>query len=420
MTVWRYTAIPMEGAGASRQRGELAGETPADVRAALRRIGLQVVDLRPVRRPARGDQSKQLASAQSAWHRHLRSRRRPAVGELYDSLATMLDAGIPLLEAVSAVSGGTASRSSKLRAMLLELRETLRAGASLANAMRDHPSWFSAVEIEMVRSGQHSGELASVLRVLAERNERSGELSGKLAAALAYPAIVSAVGVGVVIFLSTKTLPDLVSILDDAEISTPALTAGVMAVGQSLIKYGWVGILAVLLIIVLCMYAWVCGQRQGSLSLPWIHRVIPRVMRQGAVAELMLALAEMARTGVPIVESLRVLAPASNGFGRSVLRPMLETAADRIERGESLSASLDSPRWFDEELQRLIEIGETSGELPEVLERVGQRQRRAARRAIDRLATMLEPAVILILAVLVGLVVLSAILPLVRLQEVIG
>ncbi len=243
MTVWRYTAVPLQRAAqASARRGELAGESAAEVRASLRRIGLQVIDLRPLRRSA----TDQVTHNHLAWLRELhgsirnslegyfRGRRRHERAELYDGLATMLDSGLPLLEAVDTIIGSTKRRRCAVRSMLVQVREQLRGGSSLAEAITAHRSWFDAGEVAMIEAGQLSGTLPRVLSTLAERHERSGELSNKLIGALAYPTIVAMVGLGVVIFLSVKTLPDLTQILTHAGIETPALTAKVMALGQFL------------------------------------------------------------------------------------------------------------------------------------------------------------------------------------------
>ena len=133
MSVWRYTAIPMQRAeGATRQCGELAAESAAEVRASLRRIGLQVIDLRPVkhlrwRTNATGWLGQLQQSVVSALHHYFRGRRQHLRAELYDSLATMLDSGLPLLEAVDTLVGSTAQRRfSSLRSMLVQVREPRR------------------------------------------------------------------------------------------------------------------------------------------------------------------------------------------------------------------------------------------------------------------------------------------------------
>ncbi len=251
MTIWRYTAVPFRDSGqVVRRKGELAGECAADVRAALRRIGLQVIELRPASASRRATASEGVTSSwwlhahesvSASVHRHLRRRRQHERAELYDSLATMLGSGVPLLEAVSTVASSCTRSRSSPRSMLVGIREQLRCGSSLAQAMQEHPSWFEVSEVAMVEAGQHSGTLAEVLTSLAERHERTGELSQKLMNALAYPCIVAVVGLGVVAFLSVKTLPQLTRILVDAGVETPALTVAVTSFGQ-LLAHHWLAI----------------------------------------------------------------------------------------------------------------------------------------------------------------------------------
>ena len=428
MTVWRYTAVPLERqVQASARRGELAGESAAEVRASLRRIGLQVIDLRPVKHVrwhtnATGWFGQLQQSVVSALHHHVRGRRQHLRAELYDGLATMLDSGLPLLEAVDTLAGSTAQRRfSSLRSMLVQVREQLRGGSSLAEAITAHRSWFDASEIAMIEAGQLSGTLTTVLRALTERHERSGELSNKLIGALAYPAIVAMVGLGVVIFLSVKTLPDLTRILTDAGVQTPALTARVMTFGQ-FISGHWISIFGVVAICVISLPIIHGIAAIRRIELPdRLRRLYPTVLRRIAVARVSLQLAELLRSGVPMVQALRVLgptAPAPGVSGGGSLYRRLMSAADRVERGDELAEAMDDELWFDAEFRRLLAIGQSTGELDSLLERIGQRYARQAKRLIDRLAALLEPCVILTLAVLVGLVVMAAILPLLRLQEV--
>jgi type II secretory pathway component PulF len=418
MTVWRYKAVPLRSVGAA-QAGELSGASEADVRAALRRIGLQVVRIRPMRRRAGRPETSRGLLPVDAWHRHLRGRRRFERTELYDSLATMLDAGLPLLEAVDVVAHGTRGLHSSMRAMLAEMREQLRSGTALSDAMSAHPAWFDATEVAMVSAGQRSGTLRDVLRTLARRHERSGDLAQKLTSALAYPALVSIVGLGVVIFLSVKTLPDLTRILDGAGVSIPRLTERVMAVGQFLAHRGplLAGVGAGLLVLAVPVSA--ALGRLGVRRPPpeWSRRLVPRVVRRTVVARISCQLAELVRSGVPLVEAMRVVAPTVSG-GTGSVRRALHGAADRIERGEDIASSLDDPLYFDGEFQRLVDVGQRTGELGDLLDRIGARYERQSNRLIDRLATLLEPCVILVLAVLIGLVVMAAILPILRLQEI--
>ena len=422
MTLWRYKAIPLQGAnGTVAQHGELSGDNAAEVRSSLRRIGLQVIDLRPLKRTKkvssednRSTWIKELrCSLTSSIDNYLRGRKQHDRAELFDSIATMLESGLPLLEAVGTLADSTSRNRSSLRSMLAEVRENLRGGSSLGQAINAQHSWFDASEVAMVQAAQVSGTLPGVLRTLSQRHERSGEIGNKLIAALAYPLIVALVGLGVVIFLSVKTLPDLTSILTDAEIEVPLLTARVMAIGQFLAG-NWIIILLLMIIFALAIpiTTSLLAKRKAQLSLRF-RRLYPVVFRRIAVARVALQLAELLRSGVPMVEALRVMAPTCGGS----LQRVLITAADHVQRGDDLAEALNDGLWFDAQFRSLLSVGQASGELDQLLQRIGERYSRQANRLIDRLAALLEPCVILSLAVFVGLVVMAAILPLLRLQE---
>ena len=423
MTIWRYTAVARDPAkrDGGPSTGELAADTAAEVRASLRRIGLLVVELRPVRRARRqghaggGRIANVGDAARETVNRWQRQRRRDERAELYDGLATMLSSGVPLLEACATLAGASRRRRSSTRAMLVDVRESLRGGSTLAEAMTDHQGWFDPAEIAMVRAGHHGGTLAEVLRSLAERHERSGALTQKLLGALAYPTIVTIVGLGVVVFLSVKTLPSLVQVIHDAGLEPPGLTLMVMAFGQTLAAH-WFAIVVGLAAIALgSMLFSSTVMRRTSEPPTWMRACVPKVLRRMAVARVVTQLAEMLRSGVPLVDALRVITPAASG---PILRKRLVDAANAVERGDELSSALSDEQYFDAEFRRLLDVGQSTGELDTLLERVGERYARQASRLIDRLATLLEPAIILTLAALVGVVVMAAILPLLRLQEV--
>jgi type IV pilus assembly protein PilC len=304
--------------------------------------------------------------------------------------------------------------------MLVELREQLRDGQALDESIAQHPWWFSPAEAAMIRAARASGELPAVLRALAERHERSGELAAKLVGALTYPAVVLVVGLGVVVFLSVKTLPDLVGILHDAGIEAPALTVAIMGFGQGLLRHGAVGALALCTLCAGCAFGVARLRASGRAAPVWLRRRMPDFIRRAAVARAWTGLADLLRTGVPLVETLRLTAPTASGWVGGSLGIALERAAAAIERGSSFADALDDPVWFDDECRRLVAIGESAGELPEMLARLGERTHRAASRSIDRAASLLEPTVILLLAALIGVVVMGAVLPILKLQEIIG
>ena len=426
MTVWRYTAVPLDGRGSTLSHGELAGESAAEVRASLRRIGLQVIKLRAARSTSAvrltGSPSVVRAAVthlRGVADRHLRRRRAAIRGDFYDSLATLLESGLPLLDALQTMSSPGHARTSRSH-LLADLRESVRAGSSLSDAVGRHSGWFDPPEVAMIAAAQQSGTLPGVLRRLSERQHRALELTHKLIAALTYPAIISIVGLGVVVFLSIKTLPQLAQLLSDADVPVPGLTRIVIAFG-SFVAGNWSAI--ALAIVVSLMTASVIRSavaRHRRSTPKWLARWLPlkglKVARRIAVADLSLRLAELSRCGVPLVDAIRI---SSSTVRSPALRSQLNIACDRLQRGDELAAAFDDDAWFDSEFRRLLDIGQTSGELDCLLERIGERYERQARRLIDRLAALLEPAVILLLAALIGCVVMAAILPLARLQEIV-
>ncbi len=413
MTSWRYKA--RDPSTLEMVSSIIHADTDAAARAALRKAGLRPVRVRPIR------SSK---TDESWWRlgldRHLRSRRVQRKADFYDSLATLLDAGIPLSPALRTMGS---SRAGQRRAAELAhaMSDAIQGGTSLAEAMRSHRSWFDEAEIAMIDAGQRSGELSAILGRLADRQSRSGELSSKITGALAYPVLVSVIGIGVTIFLSIKTLPELVGILRDAQVEPPGLTLAVMGIGRFVWHNGLLlicGLIASLLLLVTGMRA--LRRRGVGRFARGVGRCTPGVFLRIRSSEAMLSLAELIETGVTLVDSLRIVAPTMRGVLGSMLAGSLDRAAAKIEQGEPVSCIFDDPVWFTEEHRQLMAAGEAAGEMSRTLERIGRRELRSARRLLDRFAAMIEPAAIVLLAVLVGTVVMAAVLPLVRLQEIVG
>lgn len=426
MTAWKYRATSSAGEVRS---GVLQAESASEARAQLRREGLRLLDLRPKREPRSREaeygntreRSRTLASLREVGQSYARSRRAAVRAEFYDALATMLDAGLPLTDALStlAESADDGGRRAQ-RVLIRNLARSVTEGEALFDAMSAAPGWFGPAEIAIVEAGQHRGELAAALRVLGERQARSNELAGKLAGVLAYPALVSLVGLAVVIFLSQGPLPRLVEVLTDAGIEPPTLTRSVIAMGSTLTVW-WP--IALIMIFVSALTPLLLARSMARAGRSWpaiVRRLVPGALRAGALARVAGELSAMGRCGVPLVEALRASSAACGGPITASLGRALEDAAARVERGDALANSLEDRLWFTAEFRRLVAAAEAAGELEDMLDRLAEREGRRASRLIDRLAALAEPAVILVIASVVGIVVMAAALPLVRLREVLG
>lgn len=418
MTTFRYIATPSDQAHAPSRRGEVTATSPAGARAAIRRLGLVPVSVRVVRNRASSTDATLLPNFRGRWHEHLRGRRAFERAELFDGLATLLESAVPLVQALQTLRGDPALRRNSIKTALSSIQGAVAEGSALSHAMSLLPAWFSPTDVAAIAASEHSGSLPTTLRGLAEREERSRDLAGRLAGALTYPFVVALAGLGVCVFLSVRTLPQLASILESASIETPGLTRLVMAIGQFVAMWWWLLGIAFVLALLSIMLGPALVQRLGIVMPRNLQLLFARfssdTRRRLIVSRVSLVLSDLLSSGVPIVDALR--ACASTVRARA-MRAALFDAAQRIESGQEPSQSL-TPHEFGAEFVRLLEVGEATGELDSLLQRLGVRYERSCRRRIDRLARLLEPAVILLLAALVGVLVMAAILPLVRLQEV--
>jgi type II secretory pathway component PulF len=408
MRTWRYAARPVDEGSSATNVGEITAASAADARTLLRQAGLRVTEIRELGR------SESIAARLPMIARRMRARRTARKAELFDSLATMLDSGIALGEAIAVLAGAVSGRRDDGRLMLVQLRDAVHGGDSLATAMSAHALWFDAAEIAMVRAGERSGQLTAVLRGLAARGRERDELVGKLIAALTYPTVVLIVGLAVVVFLSQRTLPSLVGILEGGGVTAPLLTRGVIAAGDALVRFGWIMPLVVVGI-------WFgarlirSGRSDGAAS----RRFVPRAIRAMLLARTYDGLAQLTRAGVPLVDAMQVLAPTLGGFGAGHARAQLREAVRRIERGDDASAALGAEPWLNDEHRKLLQVGDEAGELETAMRRLADRFTRQAARRTERLMSALEPTVIVVLAGLVGLVVMAAVLPMLRLQQLV-
>jgi general secretion pathway protein F len=407
--LFRYTA---REAGTGRRRtGEQLGADAYAVRATLRRAGLTVEQVHEI---ATGPAATAVPSiCRQAWWARQRRRRRSQRADLADAIATMLGAGLPLDAALTTLIASPV-RPTAERHMLIALREGLRAGSPFSEAAAAHPGWFDALDLAMLRAGQQAGDLIPVLRSLAEHHQRIGELGHQLLAALAYPALLLTLAIGVTVFLSQTTLPKLATLILDAGGQVPALTSAVISIGAFLVGE-WPLVVAGLL-----GGGWLLSRLPqwlpaGSSLRRWCGTtLIARTRRRSRIANLASTLARLLRSGLPLVEGLQAV--AATGDSRALSTAML-AAAERIRGGGTLSDAIAQADLFDPEFAQLLRLGEDSGELPQMLDRIADRYRRVAQRSLERLTALLEPGAILALAILIGLIAFAAVLPLLAISR---
>ena len=406
---WRFVA-----AGAtSIQRGWIEAESATQVREQLRAKGLELLELTPVRSEAWF--RSPAAKLRGFWHAALRQRRGARLCDALDGLATLLRSGGSLPESLSALASERRREDRALHTFFEDASNEVRAGSTLAHAWRAQHGWLDGVDLALLAAGERSGDLARVLERIVARRERATLAQSRVVGALAYPSIVAVLAFAVVLFLGSKTLPDLERLLVGAGLETPWLTASVIDFSKLLLVHGfWLAPLVLLVGagVVCSIHAW----RERGCALPgWLERLQPRVGRELALARVARGLAELLGAGLPWIDALAALQPTARN--RDLVRG-LTRAQTLVRDGKSPAEALGATPVFGHELARLVTLGERSGRMEDLLTQAADRMERRAARALDRLVLWLEPATILLLASVIGALALAAVLPLVRLQEV--
>ena len=329
-------------------------------------------------------------------------------------LATLVEAGLPLERALVVLSDVATDR--RLRQVVLEVTQSVRAGSTLADALaRHHPRPFSRLYVNTVRAGERGGVLEIALRRLAEHLEAARELREAVVSALIYPALLAVVGIGAVIFLLTFVLPRFAVILADLGQTLPLPTRLVLAASHAFLTYWWV-IAAVGLALVVLWQA-IGRSEAGRLQLDTGLLALPvagDVLRKVEVGRAIRTLATLLSSGVPLLNALDV---AREGAANRVVSNALAAVHGGVKRGEGLARPMAESGAFPNLVVHMVRVGEETGRLDDMLGRVAGTYEREVRVAVRRLVATLEPAIIVVLGLVVLGIVLAILLAILSVNE---
>ena len=336
----------------------------------------------------------------------LGGRQREQTAELFRSLALLLRAGLPLTEALEVL---TRRRKGALVAVIKDVADRILGGASAAEALAAHPAWFDALMISAVRVGELTGHLDETVQELAEHLQQDEKLRGQVTGALAYPMVVVAVGTGVVLFLMTYVLPQLLQVLEASGRPLPTSTWIVQSISV-LLREHWFALSIAVVAGAVGLTAALRHEKGQRLWHAWQLRLplVGPLLRKTLVARLAQPLTLLLRTGVPFVEALREVAAITK---HRVLRGELEAAAHAVEAGRGIALALTDSRVLPPVVVQVLAVGQESGELPTLLAELRTRYDTEVRLAVQRFTAVLEPLLIVLLAVAVGVVVFACLMP---------
>ena len=404
MTLYAYTAVDAQGQGAS---GAIDAPSRANAVEHVMARGLFPVTV----------EEKAAAPRAAATRTRRRGRVRASQVEAFTrELASLLAAGVPLGRALQVLSRETTSPAAKQ--MWETVHDDVMNGDSLADALAKWSSAFSAVNVAMVRAGETGGFLDLVLSQIAEFHARERELLGKVKAAMIYPAILSALMVAVVCFLLTYFIPKFQVLFDEFGKSLPVLTSVIVAASHAAVKYGAFVIVGVVVIVLATRRA--IATELGARRLERLLLAVPAVgavLARFALIRFCRMVGTLVGAGVPLVAALQV---ARGAIGNMTLADAVNRAIDNVKGGEALSKGLElCPALFPPSVIEMVAVAEESGRLDKELVRQAESNEQELDRRLRMLVAVVEPALLFVMAALVGTIVVGMLLPVFTLQEMV-
>jgi general secretion pathway protein F len=413
MPGFKFLAYDIDG---REQRGVIESDSPRLARATLREQGLFPQDVALIE--AANDASN--SSGLTRLGRRTDSLSTEQLAGITRQLATLVGAGLTIEGALGALV--EQAETERERQVLVQLRASIREGQSLGQAMGLFPQSFAELYRTLVGAGETSGKLPDVLLKLADYVEGQQAMKQKLITAMVYPAIVVVICALVVVGLMLYVVPQVVGVFDATKQTLPLMTRALLGLSTLLKLTWWLWLIAAIGVTITFRLAMKkMAQRRRFHALLLRLPIIGRLIRVREASQLAATLSILVGSGVP------VLAAMNAGVGvvsNLPMREALERAANQVREGVSLSRALQSqntkPALFPPVMLHLVASGEASGRLPETLSSAARQQQLELETRTTRLAALIEPAMIVLMGVIVLCIVLAVLLPIFELNQLVS
>jgi general secretion pathway protein F len=330
-------------------------------------------------------------------------------------LATLVRAGVPLVESVAALTEQV--EKEELKRTLTSVRETLNEGTSFAKSLEAHPRIFPALYINMVAAGEASGTLEAVLERLADFMEGQARLKGKVTAALAYPVLMMFIGFIMVGVLMVAVVPKVTSIFDNLGHALPWYTRLLIVVSNVVAGYWWL-IIGVAVASVTIFRRW-RATPEGKLKWDAFRLVVPifgRLQLLVSVARFARTLSTLLSSGVQLLQAMEI---GRHVLENAKLEAVISEAIGSIRGGESIAEPLKRARVFPPMVTHMIAVGEKTGQLEAMLENVSRAYEADVETRVVALTSLLEPLMIVLLGGVVGFIAMAILMPLIQMNELV-
>jgi len=384
-------------------KGEQVSKNASLVKAALRQQGINPQSVKAKAKPLFGKSGKTIKGRDIA----VFSRQ----------LATMMSAGVPMVQGFEIVAGG--QTNPRMKDMLTDIKTNIEGGSALHESLGKYPVQFDELYVNLVKAGESAGVLDTVLDTIASYKENIESLKGKIKKAMFYPAIVIAVAILVSCILLMFVVPQFESVFKNFGADLPAFTQMLVSASRFMVSYWWM----LLLIFAGSIFALIVVYKRSQKVQHFVGRmllklpVVGAILRQSAIARFARTLGVTFRAGVPLVEALDSVA---NATGSVVYNDAVKRVREDVAVGHQLQLAMRQTNLFPNMVVQMVAIGEEAGALDKMLFKVADFFEEEVNNAVDALASLLEPFIMVIIGVLVGGMVIGMYLPIFKLAAVVG
>jgi general secretion pathway protein F len=406
LPIFEYEALNAAG---KPLRGIIDADSARTARTKLRGQGVYPTE---IREEAAAAQRPPLSDLSFGLFRRVRAKDLALASR---QLATLVEAGIPLNSSLSALIEQMGH--PLLRKITTQIRERVREGSSFADALSLHPSVFSNLFIGMVRAGEMSGTLPLTLGRWADFSEHQVALQQRIRAALTYPIFMFVIGLGVLFFLMTFVVPTVTKIFADLGQALPLPTLLLISVSDFLGRFWW-ALVSGLIVLALWLRKTMRSE-SGALAWDRLKLRLPlagNLHRKLAVSRWSRTLGTLLNGGLPLLQALEI---SQAVVGNRLISQTLGQARESIRGGEEMSLSLKQSALFPSVVLEMVSVGEKSGELGKMLERVALALENEVESDLRSLMSLLEPVMILMMGVGVGFIALSILLPILEMSQIV-
>lgn len=403
MVQFKYTA---RGSDGKTKVGGISASNQAEATLALRRQGLNVLSI--------AVEAKKSSIGLDFFKPKAGSRIKADELTMFTrQLSTMIGAGIPLLESLEVLQEQTDNQGFKLT--LGNVVEKVRGGSDFSEALETYPKIFTRIYVSMVRAGEAGGQLDAILIRLAEYQESSQALKREIKSAMTYPVISLGMIFFIVVGLMIFIIPQFEKIFTTMGIPLPLPTLIVLGISKAMTGYWYIGFGAIVGFII--GFGFFKRSKFGEYWLHWLTLHIPLfgdLFTKVAISRFCRTFATLIKSGVPILGALEIVATTS---GNRIIEETITQAKESVRKGETLSEPLSHSKIFPPMVTRMIGIGEKSGALEALLEKISEFYDQQVKATVEGLTSMIEPLLIGVMGVVVGGIVLAVFMPIFAIQK---